>query len=120
MYTNAASSGFFSWLAANYPAANIAVECKNYTRPIGNPEYDQISGRFSPSRGRVGLLLYRGYVDKAKVRASCKDTANDDRGWILALDDEDLVRLVEERTEEIHESFGYLHVLFNELNSIGS
>jgi hypothetical protein len=99
----------------NHPAANIVVECKNYTKPIGNPEYDQLSGRFSPSRGRVGLLVYRGYADKERVQASCQATANDDRGWILALDDDDLTKLVDEQQEDRTESFGHLHDLFRRL-----
>lgn len=95
-YTNASKEGFFAWLGNHYPAANIVVECKNYTRPVGNPEYDQISGRFSPSRGKVGLLVYRNYEEKSQVIQSCRDTAKDDRGWIIPLDDCDLLELIEE------------------------
>jgi hypothetical protein len=95
-YTNAARSGVFEWAAKHYPCANIFVECKNYSRPIANPEYDQLAGRFSPSRGKVGLLVYRDYEEKSKVLESCHDTAQDDRGFVLALDDADLATLVEE------------------------
>lgn len=95
-YTNPGRSGFFEWLSANYPAAHIYCECKNYGKEIGNPEYDQLSSRFSPSRGRIGLLVYRGYADKAKVLQHCLDTAHDARGWIVALDDQDLATLVTE------------------------
>lgn len=95
-YTNAAQSGLFCWVATHYPCANVFVECKNYSRPIANPEYDQLSGRFSPSRGKVGLLVYRDYEDKPKVLDSCRDTAQDDRGFIIALDDADLAILITE------------------------
>lgn len=95
-YTNAAKDGFFLWLAQNYAAANVVVEAKNYERPLANPEYDQITGRFSPSRGKVGLLIYRAMEDKQKVLASCRDAAKDDRGFVLALDDADLGVLVDE------------------------
>ncbi len=95
-YTNAARAGFFGWAATHFPCASVFVECKNFGRPIGNPEYDQIAGRFSPSRGKVGLLVYRSFEDKSKVEASCRDTARDDRGFILALDDDDLRLLVDE------------------------
>jgi hypothetical protein len=95
-YTNAANTGFFDWISQHYAAANIVVECKNYSRPIANPEYDQIAGRFSPSRGQVGLLVYRSYEDKPRVQESCRDTAKDGRGYILALDDGDLQTLVSE------------------------
>jgi hypothetical protein len=96
-FTNTADKeDFFYWLAINYPAANVVAECKNYSRPIANPEFDQISGRFSPSRGKVGLLVYRQYENKSKIFDSCRDTARDDRGFILALDDDDLGLLVSE------------------------
>ena len=96
-YTNAGQAGtFFNWVGMHYPAANIVAECKNYGRPLANPEFDQISGRFSPSRGKVGILIYRSIEDKTKVLESCHDTAADDRGFILALDDDDLTKLVQE------------------------
>lgn len=95
-FTNMARHGFFEWLAQHYPSANVMVECKNYSRSLANPEYDQLAGRFSPSRGKYGLLVYRSFSDKAKVMESMKDTANDDRGYMTALDDDDLAQLVEE------------------------
>lgn len=112
-YTNAAQLGIFHWLAQHYPAPFIFVECKNYSRPVANSEFDQLSGRFFPSRGKVGLLLYRGYDDKDHTLQICRDTARDQRGFILALDDSDLTTLVEERTREpLREYFGLLHERF--------
>lgn len=115
-YENAAHSGFFDWLARHYPAGYIWCECKNYSREIGNPELDQLSGRFSPQRGRVGLLLYRGYVDKDEVWQRCIDTAHDDRGWIIPLDDNDLVELVTEREGgSVETAFAGLRARFDRL-----
>ncbi|MGY2079717.1 hypothetical protein [Modestobacter sp. SYSU DS0657] len=117
-FTNAgAEGGFFYWVAMHYPAANVVAECKNYDRPIANPEFDQIAGRFSPSRGKVGLLVYRHYEDKKKVLASCHDTAADDRGFVLALDDADLEGLVDEMktTGTCTAIGGLLHKRFKEL-----
>jgi hypothetical protein len=96
-YTNAASKGFFGWVAKHYPAANIVVECKNYRGDPANPELDQLAGRFSPSRGQVGLLVCRSFEDKDKFWKRCRDTANDHRGWIIPLDDDDLGELVAAR-----------------------
>lgn len=98
-YTNAATRGFFYWLAMHYPSAHIFVECKNYTGDPGNPELDQLSGRFSPARGRVGILACRNFQDKALFLQRCRDTANDDRGFVIAIDDEDIGTLVVGQTE---------------------
>jgi hypothetical protein len=101
-YTNAASLGFFGWLAKHYPAANVVVECKNYVGDPANPELDQLAGRFSPSRGQVGLLVCRSFKDKELFIERCRDTANDDRGWIVPLDDADLAELVAAREVAPH------------------
>jgi hypothetical protein len=98
-FTNAARSGFF-WRVHEHhdvPAGYVVVECKNYKEDIGNPELDQLAGRFSPTRGRLGLLLYRSADDKATCIQRCKDAFHDNRGWLLPLDDTDLRTLVAER-----------------------
>jgi hypothetical protein len=115
-YTNVARSGFFGWLSQHFPAANIVVECKNYTDDLGNPEYDQLSGRFSPSRGQYGLLVFRSCEDKAKLIASCKATSADRRGYITALDDSDLKTLVKEaESGDCTALGGLLHERFKQL-----
>lgn len=98
-YTNVATLGFFDWVnrVQMAPAPNIFVECKNYGGELGNPEVDQLAGRFSPLRGRVGLLVHRGFGDKGLLIRRCRDTALDHRGFIIVLDDEDLGQLVDER-----------------------
>lgn len=99
-YVNLAVSGFFEWLSKHYTAPHIFVECKNYTGDVSNPELDQLSGRFSPSRGVVGLLVHRQLKDKAAFEARCRDTAKDNRGYILPLDDDDLEQMVEARKND--------------------
>jgi hypothetical protein len=100
-YTNVAARGFFDWVnrVQGAPAPNVYVECKNYGQELGNPELDQLSGRFSAQRGRVGLLVHRGFGDKEALIQRCRDTALDDRGFILVLDDTDLAVLVDERRQ---------------------
>lgn len=95
-YTNEARRGFFSWLSLHYPSALVFVECKNYGKEIGNPELDQLSGRFSPSRGQVGILICRSVEDSEKLKQSCIDTAKDQRGFILVLMDADIETLIAE------------------------
>jgi hypothetical protein len=98
-FTNAATMGFFLWCSKHYPSSLIFVECKNYSGKIANPELDQISGRFSNSRGKVGLLVARNFDKKDLFAQRCIDTSKDDRGLILHLDDDDLVELVRIRKE---------------------
>ena len=100
-FTNVAVDGFFRWLSQNYAAAHIIVECKNYSGDPANPELDQISGRFSPSRSQVGILACRILQDKDLFIRRCRDTANDQRGFVIPLDDDDLESLVAER--KVHE-----------------
>lgn len=96
-YVNDAKDGFFSWVARNHPASHVFVECKNYGKEVGNPEVDQLAGRFSPSRGKLGILVVRSIEDKARLLQRCKDTSNDQRGFILVLDDSDLAELIKQR-----------------------
>ncbi|MFW5420996.1 hypothetical protein J0910_30725 [Nocardiopsis sp. CNT-189] len=96
-YTNTSQRGFFSWLIDHrIPSRYIFVECKNYERDLGNPELDQISSRFSPLRGKVGLLVCREFKEKELFLKRCRDTALDHRGYIIVLDDSDLAVLVDD------------------------
>lgn len=101
-YVNSSKDGFFEWLSRNHPASHIYVECKNYGKEIGNPEIDQLAGRFSPSRGQVGILVVRSVAQKNVLLQRCKDTANDGRGFILILDDGDLKTLIGQRQAIIY------------------
>jgi hypothetical protein len=88
-YSNAAKGGFFfEVLSANQTRAlKVIVECKNYSRELGNPEIDQIAGRFGPTRGKFGIICCREIFDLPDLTRRCRDTALDDRGFIVVLDD---------------------------------
>lgn len=77
------------------PCAFVPCECKNYTTEVANPELDQLAGRFSVNRGKLGFLCCRNFEDRALFIARCRDTFKDDRGLIVPLDDETILRLLE-------------------------
>ena len=116
VFTNAARGGFFFWLGMHFPAANVLVECKNYASHLGNPELDQLGGRFGPTRGMFGLLVCRSFDDKVGFIKRCRDTALDQRGFIVVLDDDDL-RLLTELCREKDEAgmMDFLKGRFDEL-----
>tara|TARA_R110002167_G_scaffold154760_4_gene349050 strand:+ start:6676 stop:8112 length:1437 start_codon:yes stop_codon:yes gene_type:complete len=115
-YHNEARVGFFKWLSDHYTCPYIFVECKNYGKEVGNPEVDQLSGRFGPSRGKVGLLVCRSIENKKSLMNRCRDTCTDDRGYIIALDDDDIIRLLEENdNNKRSQSFVSLNKLWGNL-----
>ncbi|MBK9080744.1 MAG: hypothetical protein IPL88_01055 [Rhizobiales bacterium] len=97
VYTNAAQSGFFwrAHTAHNIASSMIMVECKNYSKDLENPELDQLSGRFSVNRGRLGIMLYRNVDDYGRLCARCRDTAQDGRGYIIALGDAQVIEFLD-------------------------
>lgn len=97
VYTNTERKGsFFNDLAVikNIPSAYIMIECKNYTNEIKNPELDQMAWRFSPNRWKFWIIVCRRFEDKDLFYKRCKDTCLDDRGFIIALDDNDIEKLM--------------------------
>lgn len=115
-YANIGTADFFHWLGAHYPAPNVFVECKNYRGDPSNPELDQLSGRFAPSRGKFGLLCCRNFKNKALFIRRCHDTARDDRGFIIALDDSDIIHLAKLRSQsQTPDIYRFLKARFDEL-----
>ncbi|WP_417351811.1 hypothetical protein [Flavobacterium alkalisoli] len=105
VFDNAASNGIFKRLSdnMNIPCGFIFVECKNYTKDIANPELDQLSGRFSTNRGKVGLLVCRNIENLDLFINRCKDTFNDGRGLIIPITDIDLINILSVFNERNHE-----------------
>lgn len=96
-FDNSATSGFFYLLhkAKGIPCSYIMFECKNYSEDLKNPELDQISGRFSPNRGKFGIITCRQLQDDNLFLERCKDTYYDQRGLILYITDSDLILALE-------------------------
>ncbi|HBV88089.1 MAG TPA: hypothetical protein DEF42_15880 [Desulfosporosinus sp.] len=78
----------------------IYIECKNYGKDVANPEIDQLSGRFSSSRGQFGILICRALKDADLFIKRCNDTYSDGRGLVLYLTDEDIINMLQAIKED--------------------
>lgn len=95
-YTNSGRGVFFERIltGAQTRALSVSVECKNYSNDPANEEIDQLSGRFGHARGFVGLLSCRGLSNRNRLLERCRDTAQDGRGFIILLDDDEINHLL--------------------------
>jgi hypothetical protein len=71
-------------------AISIPFECKNYSKDVANPEFDQLTSRFGHQRGFFGIMLCRTLNGRERIVAASRDAANDGRGYMLVLEDTDL------------------------------
>ena len=106
MFDNVATDGFFRWLSLHWAASEFPVECKNYTREVSNPEFDQLAMRFAPDRGRIGILVCRSIENRDRAEARAHAIAGDQHGWVLLIDDEDLAVMVNEYEAHVHSGAG--------------
>lgn len=92
-YANCSSEGFFNWVweKAQVICPSVFVECKNYSTDISNPELDQMIGRFSPRRGKLGIIACRSFDDEELFIKRCIDSFKDDHGLILPISDKDII-----------------------------
>lgn len=119
-YTNAARDGFFwrAHTAHNIASRLIMVECKNYSKDPANPEIDQLAGRFSINRGLLGMMLYRTVDNYDRLCARCRDTAQDGRGFMIALGDEEIIDFLSQIANGRRKAIdGKLQSIFNRLIS---
>lgn len=91
--------GFFYRLqhSFNIPCPYIFIECKNYTKDIHNPELDQMIGRFSPNRGRFGIIICRNIDNEKLFMQRCADSYKDQHGLIIPLIDKDVIEILTKR-----------------------
>lgn len=97
MFLNSSQTGILADIQNiyNLPLYVVIVECKNYSNDLGNPEIDQLSGRFAPRRAKCGFLLYRSIENYELLIKRCQDTYADDRGLIIPICDNDLKQMLE-------------------------
>jgi hypothetical protein len=95
-FTNWATNGFFFTVktAPQTKARFVIVECKNYSEEIGNNEFDQLTGRFSPTRGRLGLICCRFKRNADALLRRSQDAVRDDRGTVIVLDDSEIISML--------------------------
>ena len=93
---NGARDGIFHELheVRHIPCSFVPIECKNYGSDVANPELDQIAGRFSPIRGKFGILCCRRFQDRATFIERCRDTLREERGLVIPLDDDTIFELL--------------------------
>lgn len=117
-FDNISKDGFFYFIHSKHKihCPIIIIECKNYSQDLKNPEYDQLTGRFSIRRGHFGILVCRKIEDKEKMIKSCKDVLNDGRGCIIVLDDIDIKNMLRHMSNNFYE--GVDKILFDKLNQL--
>jgi hypothetical protein len=98
-FTNRAQSGFFHAAHEKHGihCPYIFFECKNYQSDIKNPELDQLSGRFSDRRGRLGFIVCRSIDNRDELLKRQRDYMKDKGEFILVLDDSDITAMLEAR-----------------------
>lgn len=95
-YNNSAKDGYFFNLQTvkDIPSAYIFIECKNYTKDVSNPELDQLNGRFSPNRGKVGFMVFRNCRNQDSLLQRCRDYYQDNKNLILPMEDQDFINIL--------------------------
>lgn len=117
-FNNGADNGFFFDLTVRHgiQCPYIFFECKNYSSDPKNPEFDQLTGRFSNKRGMFGVLVCRTIDDKESIRQRCRDIAKDNRGYVLVFDDSDIETFLQLRSNSDYEQINdYLDDKFRNL-----
>jgi len=106
VFDNCDKNGFFHSLNTlhHIQCPKIFFECKNYGKEIGNPEVDQLLGRFSSTRGKFGVLLCRSVDNKQLMIRRSKDIFHDHQSFIIVLDDADIITLL--RLRDINNESG--------------
>lgn len=120
VYDNAAESGYFFNLATvkEIPSGYIFVECKNYSKDIANPELDQLNGRFSINRGKMGFIVFRSCNDEEALFKRCSDYYRDNKNLIVPIQDKDFIKVLKELKSQNDRNNNYFqYQLLNSLTS---
>lgn len=101
VFQNSALKGFFMDLSRrSIPSVRIYFECKNFSDDIANEEIDQLAGRLGVNTGKIGFLLSRKIENKERLLIRCKFIKDNQNSYLICLDDEDVINLLELRKNE--------------------
>jgi hypothetical protein len=62
-------------------------------------------GRFGEQSGNFGLLICRKIADRKTLLARCRDAVHKDKGYVIALEDEDVKTLWKLRLDSNSDEF---------------
>jgi hypothetical protein len=112
-FTNRDTKGFFYFLSSIHQVRcpYIFFECKNYGKDVANPEIDQLAGRFSDIRGKLGFLVCRSVSARDTLLRRCRDLVRDKGEYVLVLTDDEISDLL--RLRAVQDSDGTLSYLEN-------
>jgi len=113
IFDNKSKEGFFKDLNERYkiPCPIIFLECKNYTKTLENPEYDQIEGRLNKRRGMFGIIVCRKIENQQSVLNHCRDLVRENpeaEKYVLVLDDIDIESMIKFKLQNKEEEIDRL------------
>lgn len=107
VFTNLAKEGFFHRLDSRLKvfAPFVFVECKNLAGDPKNPDFDQLTCRFSDRRGHFGLLVCRNVRNRRAATDRARDIRTSNRGMVIVLAADEIQRLIDQPPEQRFDRF---------------
>ncbi|WP_438351012.1 hypothetical protein ACP8HI_10395 [Paenibacillus sp. FA6] len=118
VFENVGGPGFFQELREVYDiyCPKIIVEFKNYNKDPSNIDIDQLAGRFNKRIGEFGILICRHVNNKEALWNRCIELSKNGRGWIVVLEDVDIINLLQLReANKNNEISAFMNILFDKL-----
>ena len=84
------------------------MECKNYSDDVENPEFDQLIGRFSNNRGKLGFLFCRHLNNEEKMIEREKFLWKERQEIVIHIDDSRLIKLLNDYKDAFDDSYNEL------------
>nr|MBP3259216.1 hypothetical protein [Bacilli bacterium] len=106
IFSNIAEQGYFNYIPEriNMSCPQLIIECKNYKDDLNNPELDQLAGRFSISRGQIGIASCRHLDNPELFFKRCADIYRDRHGFVIPITDNDIIRCLK-KYDDAHTEF---------------